>query len=135
MLFNPPGKYDILLRQDTHVGKGGLGYTILYSHVDTRDSSLLTILAEPGHQYVTREQIYSTPGMHYALRMSAAILSILFNHGSTPYKVSLEDFLEMYNTLKAHPEDLDKANEVESWLRNKIHINEEDKTESPVMSD
>lgn len=107
----------ILVRYDTHIEKGGLGYTILGTNVD---GDLLTVLAKPGEPMVTREQLNSSPEMRYALEESAVILTLLLGSHKNPYKVPLEDFLVLYNTLLTNPRDKKKAEEIESWLKEKI---------------
>lgn len=107
-----------LVRQDTHIEKGGLGYTILGSNVD---GDLLRALAKPEETMVTHEQLNSSPDMRYALHESAVILTLLLGTEMNPYKVSLADFLVLYNTLLANPRDKKKAEEAESWLKKKIN--------------
>lgn len=107
----------VIPRCDTHIGKGGVGYTILGTNVD---GDLLRVLAKPGEPMVTYEQLDSSPEMRYALQESAVILTLLLGSKMNPYKVSLADFLVLYNTLLANPHDKKKAEEIESWLKEKI---------------
>jgi hypothetical protein len=106
-----------LVRHDTCIEKGGLGFSILGTNVD---GNLLTALAKSGEQFVTFEQLHSTPNMLYALHESAVILSLLLDHGKNRYKIPLSDFLEMYNGLLSNPYNQKEAHKIQSWLKEKI---------------